>query len=228
MTLRQRKKPVFSGYVFSCVLLSSMTVQERRLARNRKNSHAGKGFCYSLLSSLARVRGNKCTACTASPSTRLWFTTCHGRGRQSNCFTLILRSRGSYRSASLPTRDVPAKALWFPTAYLCATRPFPPLPLLAGRWLGSLGRTTVLSSRCNILTIWHDVFEGIMQFSDQFSLFNSSLLRKLYFIIKTTNQSRQPRKQMCFKILPYFIEMNRNIKLFQFDWHAVQKVKRLD
>lgn len=193
-----------------------------------RGSHAGKGFCYSLLSSLARVRGNKCTACTASPSTRLWFTTCHSRGRQSNCFTLILRSRGSYRSASLPTRDVPAKALWFPAAYLCATRPFPPLPLLAGRWLGSLGRTTVLSSRCNILTIWHDVFEGIMQFNDQSSLFNSSLLRKLYFIIKTTNQSRQPRKQMCFKILPYFIEMNRNIKLFQFDWHSVQKVKRLD
>lgn len=67
---------------------------------------------------------------TSSPSTRLWFTTCHRRGRQSNCFTLILRSRGSYRGLC-PHATSPQKHCGFQRAYLCAARPFPPLPLHA-------------------------------------------------------------------------------------------------
>lgn len=64
----------------------------------------------------------------ASPSTRLWFTTCHRRGRQSNCFTLILRSRGSYRGRVSAHTRRPRKSIVVSSALIYARpgrfRPF--------------------------------------------------------------------------------------------------------
>lgn len=63
-----------------------------------------------------------------SPSTRLWFTTCHRRGRQSNCFTLILRSRGSYRGRVSAHTRRPRKSIVVSSALIYARpgrfRPF--------------------------------------------------------------------------------------------------------
>jgi len=53
---------------------------------------------------------------------------CHAKGRQPNCFTLILPGRMA-GTAPLPTRDVSANALWFPGAYLCTARRFRPFRL---------------------------------------------------------------------------------------------------
>lgn len=51
-------------------------------------------------------------------------------------------------AASLPTRDVPAKALWFPARlFMRGPAVSAPSASRSGRWLGSLGpRTTLLSS----------------------------------------------------------------------------------
>lgn len=96
---------------------------EKRRKKNKKTQRGGERY-----SAILYFQCSTSPPDAASPSTRLWFTTCHRRGRQSNCFTLILRSRGSYRGRVSAHTRRPRKSIVVSSALIYARpgrfRPF--------------------------------------------------------------------------------------------------------